>query len=150
MFSTLRKTVTTFLYPIAKRVVRKKEGMWHHRKMAYHILEGIGIEFGALGNPQKLSKNARVEYVDLLSKEEAILKYPNIEKDNIVDVTYICNIDKEGFQGIEDSSKDFVVLCHVIEHTANPLFIFEEIFRILKPKGYFVFACPDKDYTFDK
>ena len=150
MFSSIRKNATNFLYPLAKRVVRKKEGMWHHRKMAFHILEGVGVEFGALGNPQLLSKNATVEYVDLISKEEAILKYPGVSKENLVDVTHICDIDKDGFKGIEDNSKDFVVLCHVIEHTANPIFIFQEIFRILKPNGYFAIACPDKDYTFDK
>jgi SAM-dependent methyltransferase len=150
MLSKMRKYLTNLLYPLALRVVRKKESVDHHRKLAYIILEGVGIEIGAMHNPQKLSSNAIVEYVDIITKEEAISKYPELINFDIVNVKYKCDIDKAGLTEVESGSKDFAIICHIIEHTANPIFLIEELFRILKTGGYLVIACPDKNFTFDK
>jgi SAM-dependent methyltransferase len=149
MFIHIKKYLTRLLYPLAKRIVKKREGTWHHRKMAAVILEGTGIEIGALHNPQKISNNATVEYVDIITKEDALKKYPELDPMSIVEVKYVFDIDKAGLVGIEDESKDFAIICHIIEHTANLIYIIEELLRVLKRGGHLVNACPDKHFSFD-
>jgi ubiquinone/menaquinone biosynthesis C-methylase UbiE len=52
-------------------------------------------------------------------------------------------------QGIADSSYDFVLSCHCLEHVANPLKALYEWKRVLKPGGQLVLVLPDKRHTFD-
>ena len=66
---------------------------------------------------------------------------------------------KKGFQFIRDtkdlgffsdSSYDFVLSCHMLEHSANPLKILTGWKRILKPHGSLLLILPHKDATFDR
>lgn len=50
---------------------------------------------------------------------------------------------------IEDSSYDFVLSSHCIEHLANPLQGVAEWIRVLKQDGLLVLVVPHKDGTFD-
>ena len=50
---------------------------------------------------------------------------------------------------IEDSSYDFVLSSHCIEHLANPLQGLAEWIRVLKQDGLLVLVIPHKDGTFD-
>ena len=50
---------------------------------------------------------------------------------------------------IENSSYDFVLSSHCIEHLANPLQALSEWIRVLKDNGLLVLVVPHKDGTFD-
>ncbi|MDF1593537.1 MAG: class I SAM-dependent methyltransferase [Desulfobacterales bacterium] len=49
--------------------------------------------------------------------------------------------------GFHENSFDVVTMWHVLEHVDDPKKYLEEIHRILKPNGLFVFAVPDKPIT---
>lgn len=51
--------------------------------------------------------------------------------------------------GIPDSSYDFALSSHCLEHVANPLAALKEWFRVTRPGGWLVLALPDPRRTFD-
>ncbi len=57
--------------------------------------------------------------------------------------------EASNLQCIEDSSYDFVLSSHCIEHLANPLEGLAEWIRVLKQDGLIVLVVPHKDGTFD-
>jgi SAM-dependent methyltransferase len=50
---------------------------------------------------------------------------------------------------LADSSCDFVLSSHMLEHVANPLKALMEWRRVLKPEGYLLLVLPDGRRTFD-
>ena len=46
---------------------------------------------------------------------------------------------------LAENSVDVVLMMHVIEHVPDPLGTFKEVYRILKPGGYFVLETPRYD-----
>lgn len=58
-------------------------------------------------------------------------------------------VEASNLQCIENSSYDFVLSSHCIEHLANPLEGLAEWIRILKQNGLLVLIVPHKDGTFD-
>ncbi len=50
---------------------------------------------------------------------------------------------------IPDKSYDFVISCHALEHTANPLRALKEWVRVLKDGGGAVLVLPHKEESFD-
>lgn len=48
-----------------------------------------------------------------------------------------------------DSTYDFLLSSHNIEHLANPIYSINEWKRVVKPNGYFLFILPNKEGTFD-
>jgi len=51
--------------------------------------------------------------------------------------------------GIADSTYDFVLSSHCIEHLANPIKALHEWYRVLKPNGLLVIVFPHNVRTFD-
>jgi SAM-dependent methyltransferase len=51
---------------------------------------------------------------------------------------------------IESGKYDFILSCHCLEHTANPLKALKEWSRVLKNGGELILILPDKNFTFDK
>lgn len=121
-----------------------------HRKIGYQLLSGQGLEIGALHEKAVLPSKCSVEYCDAISKEQAMKLFPEIKHHQLVEVKYICNLDEEGLSVFNDTSYDFIILSHVIEHVANPINVVKELFRVVKPGGIVLIAAPDKTYTFDK
>jgi SAM-dependent methyltransferase len=50
---------------------------------------------------------------------------------------------------IPDSSYDFVLSCHMLEHSANPLRVLNEWKRVLRDNGTLLLVLPHKDGSFD-
>ena len=124
--------------------------MFKHRKRGYKLLTGRGLEIGALHESATLPSNCKVEYADVITKEQAIINFPEIDKNKLVNVDHICNIDKDGLQKFENETFDFVIFSHVIEHLANPIQALEALFRVTKFGGMVLIVVPDKRFTFDK
>ncbi|MBN1664076.1 MAG: methyltransferase domain-containing protein [Deltaproteobacteria bacterium] len=57
--------------------------------------------------------------------------------------------EASNLQCMEDSSYDFILSSHCIEHLANPLQGLAEWIRVLKQNGLLVLVVPHKDGTFD-
>lgn len=110
-------------------------------------LKGQGIECGpgSASNCYPLPLDADVKYLDRFENTEGCNQDYNGEFPNI---DYKTTIDE--MQGIEDESLDFIVHCHVIEHSRNPLQALEKSYKKLKPGGTLIMAVPDKRFTFDK
>lgn len=110
-------------------------------------LTGQGIECGpgTDSNCYPLPLNVSVKYLDRFDNDAG------------------CNQDYEGefpqidyhttlneMEGIDNNSLDFIVHCHVIEHSRNPVQALEKAYQKLKSGGTLIMAIPDKRYTFDK
>jgi len=46
---------------------------------------------------------------------------------------------------LDENSVDVVIMMHVIEHVPDPFGTFKEVYRILKPGGYFILETPRYD-----
>jgi glycosyltransferase involved in cell wall biosynthesis/SAM-dependent methyltransferase len=121
-----------------------------HRQPGYALLNGAGVEIGAFNQPAILPANCQVEYGDAHTKEEIAAFFPEIDRNGLVEVQYILDLDTQGLSLFKNESRDFVILNHVLEHIANPIKIVAEVFRVLKSGGHAVLSIPDKRYTFDK
>jgi predicted SAM-dependent methyltransferase len=114
-----------------------------------NYLIGNGIEIGALHNPLRInSNNAKVLYIDRMSKEDLLTHYPEFKKVKLVDVDIIDNGEK--LITIEDSSQNFIIANHMLEHCINPILTIETFISKLKKGGKIYLSIPDKRFTFDK
>ena len=116
--------------------------------LAFLYLQGDGIEIGALHNPLRVSPRAKVRYVDRMTVADLRLQYPELRKKKLVPVNLVA--DGELLESIDDSSQDFVIANHFLEHCQNPILALENMFRVLKGEGILYLALPDKRYTFDR
>ena len=115
--------------------------------IAETYLTGVGIEIGALHNPLKLPAAATARYVDRLSVTELRDQYPELAEKDLVNVDILA--DGELLETISDSSQDFVIANHFVEHCENPIGAVLNMLRVLKPTGVLYMALPDKRCCFD-
>ncbi len=122
-----------------------------HREDGYKLLKGHGLEIGAFHQPAPIPKHCTIEYGDAQPREEIVKHFPelNLGAEAFVKVHHICDLDKHGLSIFKPEKFDFVILNHVIEHVANPIFVISELFRVTKPGGHLVISAPDKRFTFD-
>lgn len=120
---------------------------WDRRAIAARYLSGAGLEIGALHNPLEVPAGARVKYVDRMSIAGLRQHYPELDGLPLVDVDILD--DGERLGAIADSSQDFVIANHFIEHCENPLLALRNMLRVLRAGGVLYLAVPDKRHTFD-
>ncbi len=120
------------------------------RNIGYQMLSGRGLEIGAFEHPARLPGDCKVEYLDVISVEEAKAIFPEVDHSLLKEVDYILDISADGLDQFSDETFDFVIINHVLEHLANPIKVISSIFRITKQSGYVVMGIPDKHYTFDR
>lgn len=119
------------------------DGIVHNvrAKIAAQYIHGEGIEIGALHVPLRLPPKASVKYVDRLSQSEGSA-YADIEP-VVPDIVE----DGQTLKTISDSSLDFVVANHVIEHTDDPITAIQNWLRVLRGGGIVFVSGPDKRYA---
>jgi ubiquinone/menaquinone biosynthesis C-methylase UbiE len=115
--------------------------------VANTYITGQGIEIGALHMPLRVPRSARVRYVDRFTVADLRKHYPELNDKNLVPVDILA--DGERLESISDSTQDFVIANHFIEHCQNPFGALQNIFRVLKPGGVLYLAIPDKRHSFD-
>ena len=115
--------------------------------IARTYLTGLGIEIGALHNPLKLPPAATVKYVDRLPVSQLREQYPELAEQELVDVDILA--DGELLESIADSTQDFVIANHFVEHCQDPGGALLNMLRVLKPTGILYLALPDKRCCFD-
>ncbi len=137
---------------VALKEMVKESGLFPsytvRQRLAARYLCGTGLEIGALHRPLRVPSGVQVKYVDLVSKEENIQNHPELIKDKIVATDYIEN----GFElaSIPESSQDFLIANHVLEHAPNPLQVLLNWSRVLREKGKMFVSVPIAEYCFDR
>lgn len=116
--------------------------------LAGRFLKGKGIEIGAAQLPVKLPPKAKVKYVDIFTAEELRKAWPrDYTKLDIVEIDVVD--DGEKLTKFKNSSLDFIIANHFIEHCLDPIGTTINMYKKLRKNGILFFAIPDKRYTFD-
>jgi hypothetical protein len=109
-------------------------------EIAKKYVSGVGIEIGASGRPVGVAEDVMVTYVDHVpsgvvarqySIDESGVKEPDLIDDGMV-------LDK-----IIDGSLDFIIACHVLEHSQDFLTTVENHVRKIKDGGILYYILPD-------
>jgi len=111
-------------------------------------LEGKGIEIGALHRPLEVPDGVRVTYVDHLPEDELRAHYPELAGEPLAPVEVLGSA--EDLSAIGDSTQDFVIANHLLEHLEDPIRGLSEFHRVLRPGGVLYMALPDQRQTFDR
>ncbi|MDM8543036.1 methyltransferase domain-containing protein [Desulfococcaceae bacterium HSG9] len=129
-----------------KKLIPKQSDQ--RERLARRYVKGCGLEIGALHCPLILPAGVSVKYVDWVSREESIKKFPELDTSEIVTVDYL----DDGFLLFEipQASQDFLIANHVLEHTPNPIQVLKNWTRVLKPGGILFISVPIAEECFDK
>jgi predicted SAM-dependent methyltransferase len=120
---------------------------WKRRLASRGVLRGEGLEVGALHRPLRVSRAARVRYVDRMDVETLRRHYPELNDAPLVAVDVIDN--GERLATVADASQDFLIANHFLEHTQDPIATLKNHLRVLRPGGHLYLAIPLKDASFD-
>lgn len=108
-------------------------------------LKGRGIEVGAGSRPFPVPGHLQVAYGDIRD-EPALAAYFGVDTVSGGDTF----IDAQTFAGIPDSSADFIISAHLIEHLLDPIGAIQAAARVLKQGGQMILVAPDRRKTFDQ
>ena len=115
--------------------------------LARKFLRGSGIEIGALQRKLQTPPECTVRYVDRMNVNDLRAHYPELrgvplQAPDVID-------DGERLTRFSDSSLDFVIANHFLEHCEDPIRTLQNLLRVLRRKGILFMAVPDKRSTFD-
>lgn len=120
------------------------------RRFASH-LTGKGIEIGPGHVPFPVPPTVSVRYVDRWEPSENSSLFPELgDTPGFPKPDVVANLDSDRLASIADSSQDFVIASHVLEHLANPLAMLVDIHRVMCPGALLVLLIPDRHKTFDR
>lgn len=151
MFTTIFRRFGYFLALFYRRLSEKVTGQERslsRQEIAARYLTGTGLEIGALHNPLPVPAEVTVRYVDRMPVEELRKHYPELEKHFIIAPDIID--DGEILATVPDSSLDFVIANHMIEHSQDPITALKNWLRVIRHGGIVYLVVPDKRHTFDK
>jgi SAM-dependent methyltransferase len=134
----------------ALRRIEVMFGRWfirRPRRLAATYLSGHGIEIGALHARTPVPWGVSVRYVDRMSVEDLRRQYPGTDSEGFTRVDVID--DAQTLSTVPDSSEDFVIANHILEHMEDPISMVENAMRVLAKDGVLLLAVPDKRCTFD-
>ncbi len=120
----------------------------NRRRLSLRYISGVGLEIGALSKPLQVADGVVVRYVDRIGRAEAIRRHPEMDVNSIVDPDYI----HDGFvlPSVSDSSQDFVIANHVLEHAPNPVQALRNWRRVVRPNGIVFVSVPIAAKCFDR
>lgn len=128
-------------------VVTHRDLLTQRDDLARRYLLGSGLEIGALHEPLRVPPPAEVAYVDKVPLESLRERYSTLSYRPFVVPTVIDDCTR--LDSVEDSSVDFLIANHVIEHMENPIQALLTWLRVVRPGGLLYLAVPDKRKTFD-
>lgn len=115
-------------------------------RVAERFITGEGIEIGPGNSPIRLHSSITVKHVDRSTKESLVGVQgfaDDWSEPDIVD-------DGEVLSSIADNSIDFIIACHVLEHTQDPLSAMQAWLSKIRPGGVLFLAIPDRRHSFDR
>jgi len=116
---------------------------WIENTYLSSFLRGRGVEIGGLWRKFKVSRNARVWYLDRLSLDDLSKHYSEINAP-IVAPDIVADAEDLPLRDL-----DFVIASHVLEHLPSPLKALRSWYDALKSGGRLLLKIPDKRFTFD-
>jgi len=116
--------------------------------VAGYYLKGQGLEIGALHNPLLVPASVKVRYVDRMTVADLRRQYPELNKERLTEPDILD--DGEQLSTVQDSSQDFLIANHFLEHCENPIRTVKNFLRVLKVEGILYMCIPDKRFTFDR
>jgi SAM-dependent methyltransferase len=119
-------------------------GRW---RVARGCLRGRGMELGALHSPFPVPRRVHVTYLDHLPVAGLRLHYPELAQLALVPVDVVD--DAETLATVADSSQDFVIASHLLEHCEDPIGALGHWLRVVRLGGVVLVAVPDQRFTFD-
>lgn len=114
------------------------------QEIGVKFLSGAGLEVGAGNRPFPVPPGVRVFYGDI--RDRAALQ-GFFDGEAVMEGK---TIDAQTFAGIADSSLDFIICAHVIEHLRDPVGSIVSALRVIRPGGVHILAVPDLRFTFDR
>ena len=121
------------------------------RQLLGRFLAGSGLEIGPGESPFPIVfGGATVCRVDQWGSRENATLFREIDASRFDEPDRLIDLNKERLTAFDDSSQDFVIASHVLEHLVEPLGQLRDIWRILRPGGVFLFFLPDRTLTFDR
>lgn len=111
-----------------------------------------GVEIGPLSSPLVSKAEGEIYYVDYADAEHSRQKYatdPNVKIEDIVEIDGIWGAQSLSECMGAESTFDYVVASHVVEHVPDLVTWLSEIKTILSPTGSLRLAVPDRRFTFD-
>lgn len=120
-------------------------------RLSREFITGSGLEIGALYNPVSVKPGVQVKYVDWETTEsmrEQVRSMPHHHDAPIVNVDIVDNGDT--LASIEETSQDFIIANHFMEHVQDPIGTIMRHLDLLKPDGILYYGIPDKRFTFDR
>ena len=141
--------MTALRYTDEQRAAFAPADVMGARELLVSGLVGTGLEIGPGSNPMPIPLGCEVIYGDVFSGE--VLKantYDGQDSRDMIEPHIIGTFESLGM--FADRSLDFVVACHVIEHTANPIRAIVEGVRKLRKGGSLALVVPDIEKTFDR
>src|SRR5579864_2481738 len=113
--------------------------------LAHKLLDGLeGIEIGGSAHNQWGLKTRNVDY----TRERTVFKEEEIKMcGHALPVDIVTPGDQ---LPLPDSSVDFVISSHAIEHFPDPIKALKEWHRVVRPGGFIFVIAPHKERTFDK
>lgn len=111
-------------------------------------LRGVGLEIGALFVPKPTDPETRVFYLDRVPPDVHQRMYPDVNPGLFCPIDLVAS--GAPLNCIRESSLDFIIASHVLEHLPNPLSALDSWFDALKPRGHLLVAVPDKNHTSDR
>ena len=106
-----------------------------------------GLEIGASDLPTVPPGEGRCEFADWRSTE-CLAEEFGLPIASLAPVTYVLDRERP-IQAQIPHVFDYVILCHVIEHVADPVGYLIEIAALVRDGGVLLFAIPDKRQTLD-
>ncbi len=134
------------------RVARGGQRLIPPRQLLARHLVGSGIEVGPGHHSFDLRlPGADVTYVDRWHAHESAELFPQLQgQGEFTEPDVVADFNTDRLGPISDSSQDFVIASHVLEHLAEPIGFLAEIHRVLRPGGVALILLPDRHRTKDR
>ncbi|HSJ01924.1 MAG: methyltransferase domain-containing protein [Verrucomicrobium sp.] len=115
--------------------------------LSLRYLRGDGLEIGALHRATPTASGARTRYYDYMSAADSRKRLPELSQETLAEIDYIGN--GETLDLIANSSQDYIIANHMLEHCQNVIGTLRVFWSKLKTGGALFITLPDKRYTFD-
>lgn len=142
----IERAARTIATPMVRRLLGRENLFVVRERVARKYIRGSGIEVGGLHAPLRVRSGVSVKYADMAPMKDLTAQHGNLGELVTPDIL----TDLDSLSGVDDSSQDFVIANHVLEHVENPIRALHAIDRVLRHSGIAFIALADKRYTFDK
>ncbi len=130
-------------YYLAKNIVLNKYGLEIGGPSSIFKSKGVFPIYNDAGNLDNCNYSGSTMWEGTI-KEGANFIFNNLKP---AGKQYIC--ESTDLSQIADSTYDFIISSHMLEHTANPIKALKEWVRVLKNQGSLLLILPDGNKTFD-